>query len=88
MICLAFNGHTINARSDEETSDSVIYLHNGKKRYDFVVGKGKTSPQFKNVSFADKGNLTKEQAIELFKAAGYTIEKTGGIKDGKLVADK
>jgi len=28
------------------------------------------------------------QAVELFKAAGYTIDKTGGIKDGKLVVDK
>ncbi len=88
MICLVYSGHGINARGDAETSDNVIYIHNGKARYDFVVGKGKTGPQFTPASFADKGDLSKEQAIALFKSAGYTIEKTGGVKDGKLVLDK
>jgi hypothetical protein len=88
MVCLAMSGHLINFRGDEEPGDDVIYLHNGAGRYDFVIGKAKTGPEFKSISFSDKGDLTKEQAIGLFKAAGYAIETSGGIQDGKLVVDK
>jgi hypothetical protein len=88
MICLAFSGQTINARGDEDKSDDVIFLRNGKNQYDFVIAKAKTGPEFKSISLADKGDLTKEQVIGLFKTSGYTIDKTGGIKDGKLVVDK
>jgi hypothetical protein len=88
MICLNLSGQTLNAKGDAVISDGVIYLHNGKNQYDFVIGSNKVGPAFKTISFADKGDLTKQQAIDLFKAAGYTIDKTGGIKDGKLVVDK
>lgn len=88
MICLAFSSRIFNMRGDEDLSDDVIYLHNGKNQYDFVIAKAKTGPEFKSISFADKGDITKEQALELFKAAGYAIEHSGGIKDGKLVVDK
>ena len=88
MICLAFSGQTFNGKGDENISDEVIFLHNGKNQYDFVIARAKTGPEFKSISFADKGDLSKEQAIELFKAAGYAIDQTGGIKDGKLVVDK
>lgn len=88
MICLAMNGRTIDARGDEVLSDDAIFLHNGAGRYDFVIAKAKTGPEFKSISFADKGDLTKAQALELFKAAGYAIETSGGILDGKLVVDK
>jgi hypothetical protein len=88
MICLAFSGQAFNGKGDEDTNDEVIFLHNGKNQYDFVIARAKTGPEFKNISFADKGDLTKEQAIELFKKAGYTFDQTGGIMDGKLVVDK
>jgi hypothetical protein len=88
MICLVFGGKTFNGKGDEDISDDVIFLHNGKDQYDFVIAKAETGPEFKSISFADKGDLTKEQAIELFKAAGYAIDQSGGIKDGKLVVDK
>jgi len=88
MVCLALSGHTINMRGDEDISDDVIFLRNGKNQYDFVIAKAKTGPEFKSLSFADQGDLTKEQAIGLFKASGYAIDQTGGIKDGKLVVDK
>jgi hypothetical protein len=88
IICLDFSGQTINMRGDEDTSDEVIFLHNGRNQYDFVIANAKTGPEFKSISFADKGDLTKEQAIALFKTAGYTIDQSGGIKDGKLVIDK
>jgi hypothetical protein len=88
MICLALSGQLFNMKGDEDLGNDVIYLHNGKNLYDFVLAKAKTGPEFKSISFADKGDLTKEQAIGLFKAAGYTIDQSGGIKDGKLVVDK
>lgn len=88
MICLALSGNTLNMKGDEDIRDEVIFLRNGKGQYDFVIANGKTGPEFKSISFADKGDLTKEQAIELFKAMGYAIDQTGGIKEGKLVVDK
>lgn len=88
MICLALSGQTINGKGDEDIRDEVIFLRNGKNQYDFVIANAKTGPEFKNISFADKGDLTKEQAIALFKTTGYAIDQSGGIKDGKLVVDK
>jgi hypothetical protein len=88
MICLALSGRTFNFRGEEDLSDDVIYLHNGAGRYDFVIAKGKTGPGFAAISFADKGDLGKEQALELFKAMGYAIETSGGIQGGKLVVEK
>lgn len=88
MICLIYSGQAFNARGGEEMSDSVIFLRNGKDRYDFVVGKGKIGPAFKNQAFGEKADWTKEKAVEVIKAAGYGIGKSGGIKDGKLVLDK
>ncbi len=87
MICVDFRGNAFDVRGEEALNDQVIFLHNGTGRYDFVVANGKTGPEFNPFSFAEKGNLTKEQAIELFQTAGYTLDKVGGIQDGKLVLD-
>ncbi len=87
MICLSMGGRLVDFRGNENPSDDAIYLHNGAGRYDFVIAKGKTGPGFQSISFAEKGDLTKEQALELFQAAGYTIEQSGGIQGGKLVLD-
>jgi len=88
MICLAFSSQVFNMKGDEDLSTEVIFLHNGKNRYDFVIAKSKTGPEFKVISFAEKGDLDKEQAIELIQAAGYEIVTSGGIQGGKLVLDK
>lgn len=88
MVCLSMGGRLVDFRGNENPGDDVIYLHNGAGRYDFVIAKGKTGPGFQSISFAEKGDLTKEQALELFKAMGYTIEQSGGIQGGKLVVDK
>jgi hypothetical protein len=88
MISITQDGHALTARGETELGDSVIYLHNGKGQYDFVVASAKTGPGFKSLSFAEKGDLTKEKAMELFKESGYKIDKSGGIKGGKLVVDK
>lgn len=53
-----------------------------------MIAKAKTGPGFSAISFADKGDLTKTQALEQFKAAGYAIETSGGIEGGTLVVDK
>lgn len=88
MICIDFRGNAFDARGEEALGDQVIFLHNGPGRYDFVVASGKTGPEFTAFTFAEKGNLSKEQAIELFQAAGYTLDKVGGIRDGKLALDQ
>ncbi len=88
MICLAISAHTINGRGDAETGSGAVYIHNGKDLFDFVTAKAALGPEFQKVSFADKGDLTKAQAIEAFKAAGFTIDQTGGVRDGKLYTDK
>jgi hypothetical protein len=88
MICLAMNGRLFNMRGDADPADSVIYLHNGPGRYDFVIAKGKNGPGFTPISFAEQGDLTQAQAVELIKAAGYVIEHSGRIQGGKLVLDE
>ena len=88
MICLSVSGHTINVKGDQESASDAVYIHNGKDRFDFVTAKSGAGPEFQKVSFVDKGDLTKEQALEAFKAAGFTIEKTGDVRDGKLFTDK
>lgn len=88
MICLAMSGRACNMRGDAIPSDDAIYLHNGPGRYDFVIAKGKNGPGFTVISFAEKGDLTKAQALELLRAAGYEIEKSGGLQNGKLVLDE
>ena len=88
MICLAVSGHSFNFRGEEDARGEAIFLHNEAGRYDFIIAKAKTGPEFKAISFADQGDLTKAQALELFKAAGYEIDKSGGIQGGNLVLDK
>lgn len=87
MICFALSGSTLNGKGDENISNKFVFIRNSKDRYDFVIAKGETGPEFKSISLADEGDLTKERAIEIFKAAGFAIDKTGGIKDGTLVVD-
>lgn len=87
MICIALSGQAFDMRGEAASKDEAIFLHNGPGRYDFVIANGKTGPGFAAISFADKGDLTKAQALELLKAAGYEIEKSGGLQGGKLVLD-
>jgi len=87
MIALSLGGQAFNMRGDAELRDHAIYLHNGPGRYDFVTAKGKAGPEFQAISLAAQGDLSKEQALELLKGAGYTIEVSGGIRGGKLTLD-
>lgn len=67
---------------------SFIFLHNGKNKYDFVVGKGKKGMEFKDISFGPAGELNKDSALKLLNESGFELDKKGGIKDGNLVLDK
>ncbi len=87
MICIALSGQAFDMRGEPASQDEAVFLHNGPGRYDFVIANGKTGPGFAAISFADKGDLDKAQALELLKAAGYVIEQSGGIQGGKLVID-
>ncbi|MDY0297773.1 MAG: hypothetical protein RB296_10690 [Acidobacteriota bacterium] len=87
MIALYISGKALNFRGDSDPRATIVFLHNGPQRYDFVIAKSEAGPEFVSMSFSDKGDLTRNQAMELFKNAGYTVEKTGGIRDGKLFTD-
>ncbi|HZX47541.1 MAG TPA: hypothetical protein VFF83_09735 [Clostridia bacterium] len=87
MICFDFSGNAIDAKGDEKTFNIFTFIRSGKDRYDFVIAKAEIGPEFNIVSLANEGDMTKERAIEIFTAEGYSIDKTGGIKDGKLFVD-
>lgn len=87
MICIDHKASALDMRGNPISGDHVVFLHNAPGRYDFVIAKGQAGMDFSPISFAEKGDLNKEQIIDLLKTAGYAIEKTGGIKDGKLVLD-
>ncbi|PKN46486.1 MAG: hypothetical protein CVU59_05915 [Deltaproteobacteria bacterium HGW-Deltaproteobacteria-17] len=88
MLCLSLNGHAIDGKGDPSKFSNFIFLHNGDKKYDFVVAKAEFGPELPAVTMAEKGDLDKAKAAALATASGYTVEKTGGVVDGKLVLDK
>jgi len=87
MICFDFSGNAIDSKGDERTYNTFTFIRNGKDRYEFVIAKAEIGPEFNIVSLADEEDMTKERAIDIFTAEGYRIDKTGGIKDGKLFVD-
>jgi 5-hydroxyisourate hydrolase-like protein (transthyretin family) len=88
FLVLQSEGNAFDSRGEEVNSNKFIYLVIGEGRYDFVIAKADIGPSFVPVLLSDKGEMTKEQANELFKSSGWKIEQTGGIKDGKLVKDQ
>lgn len=87
FLVLQSNGNAFDGKGEEVNSNKYIFLAIGKDRYDFVIAEDVKGPSFTPVLLSDKGELTKQSAIETFKASGWTIEKTGGIVNGKLVKD-
>lgn len=87
FLVLQSFGNAFNGKGDAVNSNKFIYLVIGKDRYDFVIAKANIGPIFTPVLLSDKGEMTKQQASELFKSSGWTIDETGGIIDGKLVKD-
>jgi len=88
MLCLSLNGHSIDGKGEPSKFSNFIFLHNGDKKYDFVVGKAEFGPELPAVTLTEKGDLDKAKAAALATASGYKVEKTGGVVDGKLVLDR
>jgi hypothetical protein len=88
MLCLSLNGHAIDGKGDPSKFSNFIFLHNGDKKYDFVVAKAEFGPELPAVTLAEKGDLDKAKAAALATESGYKVEKAGGVVDGKLVLDK
>lgn len=88
MICLRTNSYSMNVLSQqEELSNTCTYIKAGKDKFDFVIGKATQGPAFEKLSFIDKNDLSKDDARKMMEAAGYQIEKSGGIAGGTLVVD-
>lgn len=88
MMCLRITGHSVNQVTEEkEPSNTCTFIKAGKDKFDFVIAKATQGPDFEKPSLLDKDDLSKEEAREMMKAAGYEIEQTGGIADGVLFVD-
>jgi hypothetical protein len=76
-------GSSVNYRNEEGLSNTFTFVRNGKDQYDFVVAKAEIGTDFEALSLEE--DMTKEKAIELFEAAGFIIETSGGIEGGVFV---
>ena len=87
MMCLDISGFGIDYSDNQTKSNDAVFIKISKDKLDVVIGKASTGPDFEKLSLADKNDLSKEQAIEIFETAGYTIETTGGVSGGKFTID-
>ena len=87
MICLRTYSSSLNFRGETDLSNTCTYIKAGKDKFDFVIGKATQGPAFEKLSFIDKSDLSKDEARQMMEAAGYQIEKSGGIAGGNLVVD-
>lgn len=87
MICLELRGSNFNFNGEKEPKSNATYMHIGENLMDFVLATANAGTDYPSISF-NNAKMTKEQAIQAFQAAGFTIENTGSLKDGKLVVDK
>ncbi|HNT29414.1 MAG TPA: hypothetical protein PKL83_00500 [bacterium] len=82
MLNLTMIGKSMDWQGEADPSNTVIFIHNGEDRYDFVVGTGTIGPDFEAMELQD--DMTKAEALELFADAGFTITSSGGI-DGDVM---
>ena len=87
ISCFVLNGNSIDIKGDEAISNEAVFIRNGKDQYDFVVAKAEVGPNFEIIPLKDRKDMTKEKAIQVFQDAGYVLEMSGGIVDGKLTLD-
>lgn len=88
MISLELGGNMFDIKGNEKPTSDATYIKSGKDTYDFVIARAEKGTGFEPISFANNGDMTKDQAIAAFQKAGYTIDMTGGIKDGALYMNK
>ncbi len=72
----------IDIKGNENKKNTAVFLAMSEKDYSFVIARGQSGTAFTEVEL--KEGLTVEKAKELFIEAGYTIESSGGIADGKF----
>lgn len=87
MIYLGTTSYRLNSRQEADLSNTCTYVKAGKDKYDFVIGKAAKGPAFEKLTFIDKDDLSKDEARQMMEAAGYKIDKSGGIAGGTLVVD-
>ena len=87
MICLRTYSSSLNFSGEAALSNTCTYIKAGKDKFDFVIGKATQGPAFEKLSFIDKNDLSKDEARQMMEAAGYQIEKSGGIANGILVVE-
>jgi hypothetical protein len=85
MCTIVMDGRTLDYNANEELFTSYIFIRSGKDQYDFVVASSAIGTSYEMLHL--KADMTKEQAISMFKTAGGAIEKSGGIVNGALVLD-
>jgi hypothetical protein len=87
FLILQSGSNALDFSGNAKNANTFVFLIIGKDRYDFVTAKATIGTEFTPILLSDKGEQTKEQMIALFKSATYTIDKSGGIKTGKLTLD-
>lgn len=87
MICLRTDGSKFDETLNEHPWTICTYIRLDKDKMDFVLGESALGASFEKLSIADKGVLTKEEAVEMMEDAGFEIQRTGSIANGQLSTD-
>lgn len=85
MSTITVQGSTLNWRNEESITTTYIFVRNGKNQYDFVIASSEKGTAYDAIPL--EADMSKEKAVSLFEAAGATISKSGGIKDGAIYMD-
>jgi hypothetical protein len=87
MCCLRLYGSKFDVKMNEKPWTICTYMRVDKDTMDFVHARSIMGPNFEKLSIADKGILTKEEAVAMMEDAGFDIVRTGGIADEKVSID-
>jgi hypothetical protein len=85
MSTITVQGSTLNWNNEESLTTTYIFIRSGKNQYDFVIATSTKGTAYDAIPL--EADMSKEKAISLFKAAGATVTKSGGIKDGAIYLD-
>lgn len=86
MVCIQMTSRLYSYNGDKDPASTLSYMRIGENRFDFIVSTSQTGTDTQPVSLNNQ-EMTKEQAMAAFEAAGFTPTESGSLKDGKLVAD-
>jgi len=85
MCTIVMSGRTLDYNNEESFSTSYIFIRNGKGQYDIAVASAAIGTDYTFLTLKD--NMTKEDAIAAFEAAGATIESNAGISEGAFALE-